>query len=55
MPKIFVKNVVNLHEFPKNIVSDRDKAFTSKFLQQLFKLNGTIINLITAYNPQSDD
>nr|KYP46437.1 Transposon Ty3-I Gag-Pol polyprotein [Cajanus cajan] len=52
--EIFVKNVVKLHGFPKTIVSDRDKVFTSQFWQHLFKLSGTTINLTTAYHPQSD-
>ncbi|RZC16380.1 putative isoaspartyl peptidase/L-asparaginase 3 [Glycine soja] len=52
--EVFVKNIVKLHGFPKSIVSDRDKAFTSQFWQQMFKLSGTTINLTTAYHPQSD-
>lgn len=53
--EVFVKNIVKLHGFPKSIVSDRDKAFTSQFWQQMFKLSGTTINLTIAYHPQSDD
>ena len=45
--EVFVKNIVKLHDFPKSIVSDRDKAFTSQFWQQMFKLNGTTITTIT--------
>ena len=52
--EVFVKNIVKLHDFPKSIVSDRDKAFTSQFWQQMFKLNGTTINLTTTYHPQLD-
>jgi len=29
--ELFVKNIVKLHGFPKKIVSDRDKVFTSQF------------------------
>jgi len=52
--EIFVKNIIRLHGFPKTIVSDRDKVFTSQFWQHLFKLSGTTLNLSTAYHPQSD-
>lgn len=50
----FMNTMVKLHGFPKTIVSDRDKVFTSQFWQQLFKLSGTSLNMSTAYHPQSD-
>ena len=39
---------------PTSIVSNRDPTFTSKFWQELFKLEGTQLNMITSYHPQID-
>lgn len=50
----FLHTVVKLHGFPKSIVSDRDKVFTSSFWQNLFKLSGTTLSMSSAYHPQSD-
>nr|KYP63732.1 Transposon Ty3-G Gag-Pol polyprotein [Cajanus cajan] len=52
--EVFMKNIVKLHGLPKSIVSDRDRVFTSKFWQQLFKLSGTTLAMSSAYHPQSD-
>ncbi|PNX73909.1 hypothetical protein L195_g029819, partial [Trifolium pratense] len=50
----FMHSVVKLHGIPKSIVSDRDKVFTNRFWQQLFKLVGTILGMSTSYHPQTD-
>jgi len=51
---IFVKEVVRLHGTPTSIVSDRDPLFMSLFRKELFTLQGTNLNMSTAYHPESD-
>lgn len=51
----FVHHVVKLHGVPRTIVLDRDQVFISHFWQQLFKLQGTNLQLSSAYHPQTDD
>lgn len=52
--QIFLDNVYKLHGMPDNIVSDRDRIFTSNFWQQLFQLTGTHLCMSSTYHPQSD-
>jgi hypothetical protein len=52
--KLFLENIYKLHGMPDNIVSDRDRVFTSLFWQQLFSLSGTQLCMSSAYHPQSD-
>jgi hypothetical protein len=50
----FMDQIFKLHGMPTSIVSDRDPTFTSKFWQELFKLQGTQLQLSTSYHPQTD-
>jgi hypothetical protein len=52
--QLFINNVYKLHGMPTAIISDRDKVFTSKLWQQLFKLANTTLNLSSAHHPQTD-
>ena len=50
---LFFKDIFRLHGLPRNIISDRDSNFTSYFLQELFELVGTNLNMSTSYHPQT--
>jgi transposase InsO family protein len=50
----FLDNIYKLHGMPTAIVSDRDKVFTSKFWQELFKLANVILKMSSTYRPQID-
>jgi hypothetical protein len=52
---IYMREVAQLHDIPKTIVSDRDPKFTSKFWKGLFKGFRTNLNFSTAYHPKSDE
>ena len=52
--KEFFDHVFRLHRLLESIVCDRDPAFTIKFWEKLFRLNGTSFNFSSAYHPQTD-
>jgi hypothetical protein len=52
---IFMKEVAQLHEITKTIVSDRDPKFTSNLWKGLFKGFKTNMNFSTTYHPESDE
>jgi len=51
---VFMKEIYKLHGMPQSIVSDRDIVFTSKFWQELFRLQGSTLTMSLAYHPQID-
>jgi hypothetical protein len=51
----FMDQVFNLHGMPHSIIFYRDSTFTNNFWQELFKLQGTQLQLSTSYHPQTDD
>lgn len=53
--EIFLEEIVQLHDFPNTIVSNRDnKICLSHFLTELFKLVGTKLKFSTIYHPKTD-
>ena len=52
--QVFLDHIFKLHGMPTSIVSNRDPTFTSTFWQELFKLQGTQLNMSTTYHPWSD-
>ena len=50
----FMDQIFKLHGMPTSIVFDRDPVFTSNFWQELFRLQGTQLQLSTSYHPQTD-
>ena len=54
MAYVFLRHLVSNHGLPEEIVSNRDKLFTSKFWTALIKQLGNKHKLSTAYHPQTD-
>uniref|UniRef100_A0A7N2KR02 Uncharacterized protein n=1 Tax=Quercus lobata TaxID=97700 RepID=A0A7N2KR02_QUELO len=51
---LFMTHIFRLHGLPASIVSDRDPVFTSRFWEELFRLQGVDLAMSSAYHPQSD-
>lgn len=51
--EVFTWEIFCLHGIPTSIVSDRDPTFLSHFWQEIFRLQGTILRMSTAYHPES--
>jgi hypothetical protein len=51
---IFMKEIFRLHGMPKEIVSDRDTKFTSRFWKSLMDGFETKLLFSTPYHPQTD-
>ncbi|KAL8134221.1 hypothetical protein AgCh_009321 [Apium graveolens] len=54
MAEVFLKEIVQLHDFPTSIVSDRDRIFLSTFWKEMFQVQGTEFKRSTAYHPHTD-
>ena len=52
--QVYMDNIYKLHGLPESILSDRDKIFTSKLWQELFKLSDTKLLTSSSYHPQTD-
>ena len=50
----YLNNIYKLHGLPQQMISDRDKNFTSSVWQQLFKLIDTQFLMSSSYHPQTD-
>jgi transposase InsO family protein len=51
---VFIKNVVTNHGLPVQLVTDRDKLFTSNFWTALMQHLGVQHKMSTAYHPQTN-
>jgi transposase InsO family protein len=51
---IFMKEIFRLHGMPREIVSNRDTKFTSRFWKSLIAGFETKLLFITTYHPQID-
>ena len=49
--KAYMDYVFKLHGNPSTIVSDRGPTFTSRFWQDLFRLQGVAVHLSFSYHP----
>ena len=54
LAKVILKEIIANHGIPQNIISNRDKLFTSKFWNTWTQQLGTKIKLWTAYPPRTD-
>ena len=52
--RLFLQDVHRPHGLPADIVSDRDKIFTSKFWREFLALLDVKPNMSTAFHPQTD-
>jgi len=51
---VFIREIVRLHGIRRNIVSNRDAKFTSRFWKELFASLGTNLAFNTTCHPQTD-
>lgn len=53
-PKLFIAEIVHLHDAPVSIISDRGTHFSTQFWRSFQKGLRTQVNLSTAFHPQTD-
>ena len=54
LAQLYAKEIVRLHEIPKDIVSDRDRRFQVRFWQALQKAFRTKLNFSSSYHPETN-
>jgi hypothetical protein len=52
--RLFFTHIFKHHGLPKDIVSDRNPKFTSKFWQTLWKRMGSKLKMNTSFQPQTN-
>uniref|UniRef100_A0A8C6NXF4 Integrase catalytic domain-containing protein n=1 Tax=Nothobranchius furzeri TaxID=105023 RepID=A0A8C6NXF4_NOTFU len=52
--ELFLENVVRLHGFPVDVVSDRGPQFTARFWRAFCHLLGASVSLSSGYHPQTN-
>ena len=52
--RLYIREIVRLHEVPVFIVSDRDLRFMAHFWKSFQKAMGTRLTLSSAFHPQTD-
>ena len=53
--KLYIREIVRLHEVPVSIISHRDPRFIAQFLKNFQRAMGTQLMMSIAFHPQTDD
>ncbi|XP_052195579.1 uncharacterized protein LOC127803390 [Diospyros lotus] len=54
LTKMYIEEIMRLHDIPSSIVSDLDPRFTSHFREALHGILGTKLRFSTTFHPQTD-
>nr|GEW08765.1 hypothetical protein [Tanacetum cinerariifolium] len=54
LARLYLNEIVGMHDVPISVISDHDSRFTSRFCQSMQKALGTRLDMSTAYHPQTD-
>jgi len=52
---IVLDRLIRYHDIPKELISDRDKLFTSNYWKTLISMLGTRLRMSTAYHSITND